>query len=161
MNGTAYKNTTQTLNIPYTLMQPVIPGKQLVYETHEQQAIRHYEDFILDIIKVMDLQCITHCTDDDYQLITIQGADNTLILIKPSKTLRKGLLKQKKEQRRFIKTGVNRIQQASLLPNGNQDRTSNLITNDIWKMTDEDGRDEWYTWKMIRWRMIHDDRRDE
>ena len=161
MNGTAYNHHTHTLNIPYTLIQPVITGKQLSYETIEQQAIRHYEDFILDIIKVMDLQCITHCTDDDYQLITIQGADNTLILIKPSKTLRKGLLKQKKEQRRFIKTGVNRIQQASLLPNGNQDRTSNLITNDIWKMTDEDGRDEWHTWKMTRWRMIHDNRRDE
>ena len=31
MNG-----TTQTLNIPYTLLQPVIPGKQLTYKTLEQ-----------------------------------------------------------------------------------------------------------------------------
>ena len=72
MNGTAYTNATQTLNIPYTLIQPVIPGKQLIHETLEQQAIRHYEDFILNIMKVMDLQCIAHCTDDDYQLIMIQ-----------------------------------------------------------------------------------------
>ena len=43
MNGTAYNNTMQTLNIPYTLIQPVIPGKQLTYETPEQQAIQHYE----------------------------------------------------------------------------------------------------------------------
>ena len=55
MNGTAYNHTTRTLNIPYTLIQPVIPGKQLTYETLEQRAVRHYEDFILDIMKVMDL----------------------------------------------------------------------------------------------------------
>ena len=119
MNSTAYNHTTQTLNIPYTLIQPVIPGKQLTYETLKQQAIRHYEDFILDIMKVMDLQCITHCTDNDYQLITIQGAEDTLIHIKPSKTLRRQLLKQK-DKARSIKTRVNRIQQASLLPNGTQ-----------------------------------------
>ena len=109
MNGTAYNHTTQTLNIPYTLIPSVIPGKQLIYETLEQKAIRHYKDFILDIMKVMDLQCIAHCTDDDYQLITIQGADDTLIHIKPSKTLRKRLLTQKKNKRRSIKTGVNQI----------------------------------------------------
>ena len=120
MNDTAYNHTTQSLNIPYTLIQPVIPGKQLTYETLKQQAIRHYEDFILDIMKVMDLQCIAHCTDDDYQLITIQGADDTLIHIKLSKTLRKRLLTQKKNKRRSIKTRVNQIQQTSLLPNGNQ-----------------------------------------
>ena len=130
MNGTAYNHTTQTLNIPYTLIPPVIPGKQLIYETLEQQAIRHYEDFILNIKKVMDVQCIAHCTDEDYQLITIQGADDTLIHIKPSKMLRKQLLQQRKNKTRFIKTRVNRVQQASLIPNGNQQRTSNLITNE-------------------------------
>ena len=108
MNRTTYNSTTQTLNIPYTLIQPVIPGKQLAYETPEQQAIQHYEDFILSIMKVMDLQCITHCTDDDYQLITIHGADDTLIHVKPSKTLQKRLLKQK-DKTKSIKTGVNLI----------------------------------------------------
>ena len=93
MNGTAYNNTTQTLNIPYTLLQPVIPGKQITYKTPEQQAIQHYEDFILSIMKVMDLQYITHCTDEEYRLITIHGADNTLIHNKPSKTITKQLLK--------------------------------------------------------------------
>ena len=107
MNGIAYNNTTQTLNIPYTLIQPVISGKQLPYKTIEQQAIRHYKDFILNIMKVIDLQCIAHCTNEDYQLITIQGADDTLIHIKPSKTLRKQLLQQKKDKTRFIKTRVN------------------------------------------------------
>ena len=79
MNGTSYNHPTQTLNIPYALIPPVIPGKQLIYKTFEQQAIRHYKDFILNIMKVMDLQCIIHCTDEDYQLITIHGADDTLI----------------------------------------------------------------------------------
>ena len=84
MNDTAYNHPTQTLNIPYSVIQPVIPGRQLTYETLEQRTIRYYEDFILDIMKVMDLQCIAHCTNDDYQLITIQGGDDTLIHIKPS-----------------------------------------------------------------------------
>ena len=147
MNGTAYNNTIQTLNISYTLIQPVIPGKQLTYKTTKQQAIWHYEDFILDLMKVMDLQCIAHCTDEDYQLITIQGGDDTLIHIKPSNALRKRLLQQKKDKTRFIKTGVNRVQQASLLPNGNQERTSNLITSE--------------RWRMIRWNMTHDNRKDD
>ena len=43
MNGTSYNNTMQNLNIPYTLIQPVIPGKQLAYETPKQLVIRHYE----------------------------------------------------------------------------------------------------------------------
>ena len=130
MNEIAYNNTTQTLNIPYTLIQPVIPGKQLTYETLEQQAIRHYEDFILDIMKVMDLQYITHCTNKEYGLITIHGADDMLIHIKPSKTLTKRLRKQK-DKVNAIKTGVNQIHQASLLPNGTQYQVSNLIKNKI------------------------------
>ena len=142
MNRTAYNTTTQTLNIPYTLIQPVIPGKQLTYETPEQLAIWHYEDFILSIMKVMDLQCITHCTEEDYQLITIHGVDDTLIHIKPSKTLWKWLLKQK-DKAKSIKTGVNLIQQASLLLNGTQYQTSNLIKNETWKGQMNDNRWRW------------------
>ena len=147
MNRTAYNHTTQTLSIPYTLIQPVIPGKQLTYKTPKQLAIRYYEDFILSIMKVIDLQYITHCTNKEYRLITIHGADDTLIHIKPSKTLMKQLKKQK-DKANAIKTGVNQIQQALLLPNGMQHRTSNLITNEVWKMT--------------RWMIKHnDDRRDD
>ena len=135
MTTTVYNNMTQTLNIPYTLIQPVIPGKQIIYKTPKQQAIWYYEDFILSIMKVMDLQYITHCTNDEYQLITIHGADNTLIHIKPSKTLTKWLLKQKNKAN-SIKTGVNQIQQALLLLNGVHHWTSNLIKNNIWKWKD-------------------------
>ena len=130
MNRNAYNNSTQNLHIPYTLIQPVIPGKQLAYETPEQWTIQHYEDFILDIMKVMDLQCITHCVDDEYQLITIHGADDMLIHIKPSKTLTRRLMKQKNKAN-SIKTRVNVIQQALLLLNGIQHQTSNLIKNEI------------------------------
>ena len=127
MNETAYNNTTQTLNIPYTLIQPVIPGKQVTFKTTEEQAVQHYKDLILSIMKVMDLQYITHCTDNEYWLITIHGADDMLIHIKPSKTLMKWLLKQK-DKPKSIKTRVNQIHQASLLPNRvNYHMTSNLI----------------------------------
>ena len=75
----------------------------------------------------MDLQYITHCTDNEYQFITIHGADDMLIHIKPSNTLTKQLLKQK-DKPKSIKTRVNQIQQASLLPKGvNYHMTSNLI----------------------------------
>ena len=78
-------------------------------------------------MKAMDLQYITYCTDNKYQLITIHGADNMLIHIKLSKTLTKRLLKQK-DKPNSIKTRVNQIHQASLLPNiVNHHMTSNLI----------------------------------
>ena len=86
-------------------------------------------------MKVMDLQYITHCTDNKYWLIMIHGADDTLIHIKPSKTLTKQLLKQR-NQSNSIKTRVNLIQQSLLLPNGVQQQTSNLIKNEIWKQND-------------------------
>ena len=124
---TAYNNTTQTLTLPYTLIQPVIPSKQVIFETPEEQSIRHYEDLILSIMKAIDLQYIMHCTDNEYWLITIHRADDTLIYIKPSNTLMKRLLKQK-DKLKSIKTGVNQIQQALLLPNKvNHHMTSNLI----------------------------------
>ena len=87
-------------------------------------------------MKAMDLQYITHCTNSEYWLITIHRADDMLIHIKPSNTLMKWLLKQK-DKPKSIKTGVNLIQQATLLPNRTQHRTSNLIKNEIWKWNDK------------------------
>ena len=124
---TVYNNTTQTLTLPYTLIQPVIPGKQVTFKTPEEQTVQYYEDLILSIIKAIDLQYITYCTNNKYQLITIHRADNMLIHIKPSKTLMKQLLKQK-DKPKSIKTGVNQIYQALLLLNKvNHHMTSNLI----------------------------------
>ena len=36
MNGTTFNNTTQPLNILYTLIQPFIPGKQVTFKTPEE-----------------------------------------------------------------------------------------------------------------------------
>ena len=49
-----------------------------------------------------------HYTNSEYQLITIQGADDMIIHIKPSNTLMKQLLKQK-DKSKSIKTRVNQI----------------------------------------------------
>ena len=127
MNRTAYNNNTQTLNLPYTLIQPVIPSKQVTFKTPKQQAIWHYKDFILSIMKVMDLQYITHCTNEEYWLITIHGAGDTLIHIVPSNTLQKHLLTQKNKSN-SVKTGVLCVKQATMLINGVMHyKTSNLI----------------------------------
>ena len=78
-------------------------------------------------MKAIDLQYVTHCTNNEYWLITIHRADDMLIHIKLSKTLMKQLLKQK-DKPKSIKTGVNQIHPASLLLNGvNHHMTSNLI----------------------------------
>ena len=117
MNGTTFNNTTQPLDIPQTLIQPFIPGKQVTFKTPEEQAVRHYNKLIITIMKVIDIQYITHYMDNQYRLITIHRADNTLIHIKPSKTLTKHLLKQK-DKLKSIKIGVHSIKQAMILSNG-------------------------------------------
>ena len=79
---------------PYTLL-PVIPGKQVHFETKEEQAVKHYDELIHAIMKAIEIQYVTHCTNKGYQLITIHRAGDTLIHIVSSKTLRKHLLKQR------------------------------------------------------------------
>ena len=88
MNGTI----TQHTQLPYTLI-PVIPGKQGHFETKEEQAVKYYDKLIHTIMKAMEIQYITHYTDEEYQLIMIYGLGDTLIHIVLSKTLRKHLLK--------------------------------------------------------------------
>ena len=76
-------------------------------------------------MKVMEIQYVTHCMDEGYQLITIHRAGDTLIHIVPSKTLRKNLLKQK-DKMKSIKTGVICVKQSTPLTNGiTYYRTSN------------------------------------
>ena len=78
-------------------------------------------------MKAIDIQYITHYTDDQYQLITIYRAGETLIHIIPSKTLTKHLLKQK-DKWNSIKTGVYCIKQSTVLSNSTHHHmTSNLI----------------------------------
>ena len=78
-------------------------------------------------MKAVEIQYITHCTDEEYQLITIYGLGDTLIHIVPSKTLRKHLLKQK-DKAKSIKTSVICVTQSTLLINRIiYYRTSNMI----------------------------------
>ena len=46
-------------------------------------------------MKAMNVNNVTHCTDDNYRLITIQGAGEMLIYIVPSYSL-SGLLNKQK-----------------------------------------------------------------
>ena len=116
MNGTTVNNTTQTLYPTYHTLILVIPGKQLHFKTKEEQEVKHYDKLINVIMKVMDIQYITHCTDNQYRLITIYGAGDTLIHIVASKTLQKQLIKRK-DQQNSIKTGVHCVKQLTILIN--------------------------------------------
>ena len=89
--------------------------------------VKHYDELIHAIIKVMEIQYVTHCTDEGYQLIMIHGAGDTLIHIVLSKTLRKHLLKQK-DKTKSIKTGVICVKQSTPLTNRiTYYGTSNLV----------------------------------
>ena len=106
---------TQCSQIPYTLI-PVIPSKQVYFKTKEEHMVKYYDKLIIAIIKAMEIQYITHCTDKGYQLITIHRTGDTLIHIVSSKTLQTYLLKQK-DKLNSVKTGVICIKQATILTN--------------------------------------------
>ena len=59
MNGTTGNNTTQTLYPNYHTLIPVIPGKQVHFKTKKEQAVKHYDELIVAIIKVMDIQYVS------------------------------------------------------------------------------------------------------
>ena len=56
-------------------------------------------------MKAMNVNNVTHCTDDNYRLIMIQEAGGMLIYIVPSYNL-SGLLNKQKGKKNSIKTGV-------------------------------------------------------
>ena len=66
MNRILVNNSNQPTNIPYTLMPSVIPRATVHIETPEEQTTRYYDKLIIVIMKVMDIQYITHCVDKDY-----------------------------------------------------------------------------------------------
>ena len=59
-------------------------------------------------MKAMNVNNVTHYTDDNYRLITIQGAGGMLIYIVSSYSLSR-LLNKQKEKKNSIKTGVHNI----------------------------------------------------
>ena len=74
----------------------------------EEQGIQYYNKLVIVIIKAINVNNVTHCTNDNYRLITIQGAGGMLIHIVPSYSL-SGLLNKQKEKKNSIKTGVYNI----------------------------------------------------
>ena len=67
-------------------------------------------------MKAMEIQYVTHYTDEGYQLIMIHEAGDTLIHIVLSKTLRKHLLKQRGKMK-SIQTRVICVKQSTPLIN--------------------------------------------
>ena len=63
----------------------------------------------------MNINNVTHCTNDNYRLITIQGAEGMLIHIVPSYSLSR-LLNKQKEKKNSIKTGVHNIHRPKPTP---------------------------------------------
>ena len=59
-------------------------------------------------MKAMNVDNVTYCTDNNYRLITIQGAGGMLIHIVLSYSLN-GLLNKQKGKKNLIKTGVYNI----------------------------------------------------
>ena len=74
-----------------TILKPICLQQQITQEIVEEQGIQYYNELIIAIMKAMNVNNVTHCTDNNYQLITIQGAGGMLIHIVLSYSL-SGLL---------------------------------------------------------------------
>ena len=57
-----------------TILKPIYLQQQITQETVEEQGIQYYDKLIIAIMKAMNVNNVTHCTNDNYRLITIQGA---------------------------------------------------------------------------------------
>ena len=66
MNSILVNNGTQISYIPHTLMQPIVPGITVQVKTPEEQTIQYYKELIITIMKVIDIQYITHCMNNQY-----------------------------------------------------------------------------------------------
>ena len=66
-------------------------------------------------MKAMNVNNVIHCTDNNYRLITIQGAGGMLIHIVPSYSL-SSLLNKQKEKKNLIKTEVHNINRPRPIP---------------------------------------------
>ena len=66
-------------------------------------------------MKAINVNNVTHCINNYYRLITIQGAEGMLIHIVPSYSLSR-LLNKQKGKKNLIKTGVHNIHRPRLIP---------------------------------------------
>ena len=91
-----------------TILKPICLQQQIIQEIVEEQGIQYYNKLIVAIMKAMNVNNVTHCTNDNYRLITIQGVEGMLIHIVPSYSLSR-LLNKQKGKKNSIKTGVHNI----------------------------------------------------
>ena len=77
--------------MPYTILRP-IQNINVLNKTLKEQTIWYYNEIIILIMKAIGLNNITHCIDNQYWLITLQGEGNILIYIVLSIWLTKHLL---------------------------------------------------------------------
>ena len=100
---------------PITILKPIHLQQQITQKTVEEQGIQYYNKLIIAIMKAMNVNNVTHYTDNNYRLITIQGAGGMLIHIVPSYSLNE-LLNKQKEKKNLIKTGVHNIHRTRPTP---------------------------------------------
>ena len=98
-----------------TILKPICLQQQITQEIVEEQGIQYYNKLIVAIMKAMNVNNVIYCTDDNYRLITIQGAEGMLIHIVPSYSLSR-LLNKQKGKKNSIKTGVHNIHRPRLIP---------------------------------------------
>ena len=72
---------------PITILKQICLQQQITQEIVEEQGIQYYNELIIVIMKAMNVNNVTHCTDDNYRLITIQEAGGMLIHIVSSYSL--------------------------------------------------------------------------
>ena len=72
---------------PITILKLIWLQQQITQKTVEEQGIWYYDELIIAIMKAMNVNNVTHCTDDNYRLIMIQGVGEMLIHIVPSYNL--------------------------------------------------------------------------
>ena len=56
---------------PITILKPIHLKQQIIQETVEEQGIQYYNKLVIAIMKAMNVNNVTHCTDNNYRLIMI------------------------------------------------------------------------------------------
>ena len=72
--GFSWWSDSSHQDYPITILKPICLQQQVIQETIEEQGIQYYNELIIAIMKVMNVNNVTHCINDNYRLITIQGA---------------------------------------------------------------------------------------
>ena len=56
---------------PITILKPIHLQQQITQVTVEEQGIWYYDELVIAIMKVMNVNNVKYCIDDNYRLIMI------------------------------------------------------------------------------------------